>query len=78
MQSSALWHLPGDHTGVATARHAPPPGTARTKLILSDDHEDSERFRGAAGQEMLNRRAEAEEAQQMLEGGSGAAITASR
>jgi hypothetical protein len=27
----------------------------RTRLILSDDHEDTERFRGAAGQELLNK-----------------------
>ena len=30
-------------------------GTSKTRLILSDDHEDTERFRGAAGQEPLNR-----------------------
>lgn len=77
MQSSALWHLPGDHTGVATARGKEATDPARAKIILGDDHEDSERFRGAAGQELLNRRAEAEEAQQMLEDGQGAAITCS-
>lgn len=74
MKATSLWSLPGDHSSVASRGHSAG-GTRTGKLILSDEHEDAERFRSFHGQQVLNARNVAQEAQQMLEAGHGIAIT---
>jgi len=75
MRSTSLWTLPGDHSSVASRGHSG--AGMRGKLILSDEHEDAERFRSLHGQQVLNARNVAQEAQQMLEAGNGIAFTCS-
>jgi len=74
MKSTSLWSLPGDHSSVASRGHSAG-GLRAGKLILSDEHEEAERFRSMHGQQVLNARNVAQEAQQMLEAGNGVAIT---
>ena len=74
MRSTSLWSLPGDHSSIASQAHSGA-GMRAGKLILSDEHEDAERFRSKHGQEVLNARNAAQEAQQMLEAGNGVALT---
>jgi len=74
MRSTSLWSLPGDHSSVASRGHSAG-GMRAGKLILSDEHEEAERFRSLHGQQVLNARNVAQEAQQMLEAGNGVAIT---
>ncbi len=73
MKSTSLWSLPGDHSSVASRGHSG--GMRAGRLILSDEHEEAERFRSLHGQQVLNARNAAQEAQQMLEGGHGVAVT---
>ena len=74
MKSTSLWSLPGDHSSVASRGHSAG-GYKAGQLILSDEHEEVERFRSYHGQQMLNARNAAQEAQQMLEEGKGVAMT---
>lgn len=76
MRSTSLWTLPGDHSSIASRGHSAG-GMKISKLILSDEHEEAERFRSYHGQQVLNARNVAQEAQQMLEAGNGIAITCS-
>ncbi|EKX39969.1 hypothetical protein GUITHDRAFT_143127 [Guillardia theta CCMP2712] len=76
LRSTALWCLPGDHSSIAS-RGRSHTGQQASKLILSDDHEEVERFRSMHGQKLLNQRSAAQEAFRMLEGGKGFAVTCS-